>query len=234
MRHSSAVLISLFLLSVSCTFSQEHLYSVSFFGTYITSSKLYFDPNNPDDILRAQNLPIEHIWGMGFDLRRSFEESGIQIGLSVERLAKTEIVYEPIGTSTVIPVYDGYLAFPVELTGYFIIPFSNETVQMYMGGGGGVYFGVRHVEEGGVSARVVDKSAGFGIHVLSGLQYNFASAMAIRCEVKFRDAQFKSTNQFNSGTGFVNATAVSLGTQPFDSRISIDGMILSVGLAYRF
>jgi opacity protein-like surface antigen len=234
MRHFSAVIISLLFLSVSCSLAQEPLYSVSFFGTYITSSKLYFDPNNPDDILRAQNLPIEHIWGMGFDLRRAFEESDIQIGLSVERLAKTEIVYEPIGTSTVIPVYDGYLVFPVELTGYFIIPFSNETIQMYMGGGGGAYFGVRHIEEGGVSARVVNKSTGFGVHVLSGLQYNFASAMAIRCEVKFRDAQFKSTNQFNSGAGFINSEAISLSTQPFDSRISIDGMILSVGLAYRF
>jgi opacity protein-like surface antigen len=234
MRQYCAVIILAFLLPVSCAFSQEQLYSVSFFGSYTTSSKLYYDPNDPNDILRAQNLPIERILGYGFDIRRSFEESGIQIGLSVERIAKTEIIYQPIDASSVIPVYDGYVAIPVELTGYFIIPFSNETAQMYMGGGGGAYWGVRQYEMGGVTARVVERSTGFGIHVLSGFQYNFCSTIAIRCEVKFRDVQFKSTNQFNSSIGLSGARTVTLSSQPFDSRISIDGMGLAIGLAYRF
>ncbi|MFI5252333.1 MAG: hypothetical protein ACHQQQ_07890 [Bacteroidota bacterium] len=234
MRRLGILIVLASALSTFRVLSQERLYSISFYGSYTTSSKLYYSPDDPNDIVRAQNIPIDQIFGIGFDVRRSFGESGVQIGLSVERLYKTQIEYLPVDPSGYTPITDGYLVFPVEFTGYFTIPFSNETVQMYMGGGGGAYFGERQYVEGGTSARVIDKTTNFGIHVLTGLQFNFQSSLAVRCEVKFRDVQFKSTNAFTTPITYDNGNFIPLSTQPFDSRISIDGIVMMIGLAYRF
>lgn len=234
MRRFAADLILVLAFFSSCTLAQDQRYSISLSGTYTSSSKLYFAPNNPDDFIRSRNYPIENIFGFGMDVRRSFEDLGVWAGIGVEWLSKTEAIEQPVNSTTTAPIYDGYAVVPVELTGYFIVPFSSEAVQLYMGGGAGAYLGERRYQQAGVNAAVTARSAGFGIHVLSGLQYNFQSSLSLRCEAKFRNVQFRSTNAFDRPVGFAAGHSVRLDQTPFESRISIDGMVTSLGLVYRF
>ena len=213
--------------------AQSRLYSLSISGTYTSSSKIFFNPNASDDFVRNQNFPLDNIFGVRADVRRYIEDWSVWIGLSTEWLSKSDVIDQPVSNTTTVPVNDGYIAIPVELTGYFVVPFSSEMVQLYIGGGGGVYFGERLYQEAGVNAGVVDRSAGLGIHVLSGLQFNIEPALAIRCEAKFRNVQFKSKNAFTAPVAFYNGASIPLDQTPFESRISIDGMVTALSLVYR-
>jgi hypothetical protein len=231
MHCRSFVYVIALLLLCSSIQAQERLYSVSLCGSFTTSAKLFYAPDDPDYFSRHLYLPIDNTFGFGFDIRRSIEETGLQIGVSAEYLSKTEQFTLP---QTSIKVNDGFIAVPIEATGYFIIPFSSDDVQLYMGGGGGVYWGTRIYDYNSIKAQVTGRKLGYGIHILSGLQYNFHPLFALRSEVKFRDIQFTVTNAFppNGRQGILATNQNS--TLPFNSRISIDGMQISLGLVSKF
>jgi outer membrane protein W len=213
--------------------AEEPEYSISFFGSLSTSSKLFHHPNDPDEIVRGQFLPLNTIFSGGIDIRRSFESMNLLVGLNVEFISKTTTTSLPVSSQN-IPVVDGFFVMPVELSGYFFIPVGNENISLYMGGGAGAYFGERKYEYAGVEAKTVDRKTSYGIHILSGVEYNVSPLFAIRTEVKFRDVQFETVKRFAIPTATYGGTAVTLNQNPFPSRINIDGMHLSVGVAYRF
>lgn len=228
MQSRIIVLSIAFLLLCSPLRAQKRLYSVSLSGSFTASSKLFYFPTDPDFFNRQLHLSLENVFGFGIDVRGTIEETGLQIGLGTEYLSKREQFTLPRSFDKVT---DGFIAVPVELTGYFTIPFSSEEIQLYMGGGGGIYFGSRIYEYNNIRAFTIERTPGYGIHVLSGIQYNFHPSMALRGEMKFRDVQFTVTNafppHFNSGTSVQD-------TSPFKSRISIDGMNLTLGIVAKF
>lgn len=225
------------LLSGPVPAQESHLYSVGFSGVLTTSSKLFRHPNDADIVTRSEYLPLNAIFGMAIDLRRSIESLRLQIGLSVEFLQKSDVRLEEVSGSngsTLIPISDGFTAVPVELSGYFVIPIGSEKARLYMGGGGGVYFGSRDYRYAGISAEAVDRKTGYGIHVLSGFEYFIKQSVSLRTELKFRDVQFETVNAFRQPSANYRGVSVNLDPAPFPSRINVDGMILSLGLAYSF
>lgn len=203
-------------------------------GTFTTSSKLFHHPDDPDENLRDQFLPIDNIFSIGIDLRRTIEPSRLEVGLGVEYLRKTEDLTADVQDSLTVPVRDGFTAIPIELSGYFIIPVGTSTLHLYMGGGVGTYIGSRTYEIAGAGAGTTEQTLGFGIHVLSGLECALEPRVSLRTEVKFRDIQFRTVNRFDRGATTYGNASVTLDRSPMASRIAIDGMTLNLGLVYSF
>jgi hypothetical protein len=218
---------------VSALTAQERPTSVVLFGSFTTSSKLFPHPQDPDEISRSYFLGLNDLFHGGVELRRIIPAWGVRFALSVEYLQKSETIDVP-NASVSVPVRDGYWAVPVELTAYFTLPIGNDVVRTYMGGGGGVYFGSRRYEVPGASADPVGHTVYAGIHILSGVECSLSPAFSLITEVKFRDVQFESVNQFRQSSTTVRGTTVPLDQTPFASRINIDGMTLKCGAAFHF
>lgn len=213
--------------------AQEHRYSVWAFGSLTTSSKVFYNSDDPDQFLRGRFFSIDNVISGGIDIRRNLEPLGLQIGLGIEYLSTSERFDVPDGAQT-IPVSDGFTALPVELSGYFTIPIGSEKLLFYMGGGGGVYIGSRQYTYAEVRAETIRRSLGVGIHIVSGAEYRFSGSVAIRSEIKFRDVQFETTNRFPKSTAVIGNRVVILPQESLSSRINIDGMNLALGIAFHF
>ncbi len=227
--------------------SQERLTSIALTGNLTTSSKLFYDPDSPDEVARAAFFPFSGVWGGGIDLRRAIPALRLTFGLSIEYIAAANQFTVPVnseplplpsppGTTVTVdaPVQDGYYVFPVELSAYFTVPISTERFQLYIGGGGGGYFGDRRYKFGTEQSVTTDRSAGYGIQVTTGSEYFPVPEFSVRMEVKFRDVQFRSTHHFLAATTIVDGTTVPLPAAPFPSRVNIDGMNLALHFAYNF
>lgn len=230
--------IIMFLLLVVSSLSgrasaQDRTWSVSAGASYTSASELYFDPDNPDDFLRSLSYSLNDVFGYGIDVRKELPDLGIQLGLSTEVLKRREAVAIPNGNGTA-EAHDGFVAIPIELTGYFRIPFSTETWEVLMGGGGALYYGTRYHDEAGVSAETIDRSMGAGIQVVGELQYNVNSTVGLRFDMKFRNVHFRTVNRFAVPYGTSNGSTVALDQAAFASIINIDGMLLGLHLAVRF
>jgi|ERR1041384_842000 hypothetical protein len=233
MRPSFAAL-GLLLLLQPASRAQDKPYSVGLFGTFTSSSKLFHHPDDPDQIIRSQFLPLDDIFSAGIDVRRSIENLRIRIGLSAEYISTSELIMVPLSPSSSVPVEDGFTAVPVELSGYFMIPFGDEKIQFYMGGGGGAYFGSRKYRFANAEAATVARNIGVGIHVLSGVEYAIRPALSLRSEIKFRDVQFETTNRFDSPSTTYLGHTILLDQTPLPSRVNIDGLTVHLGIVFRF
>ena len=204
------------------------------YGSFTTSSKIFHHASDPDEFVRNQYFPVDHIFGAGIDLRRSIESIGIQLGINVDYISKSEQFNFPVTTSRTVPASDGFIAIPVELSGYFIIPVGDELVQLYMGGGIGMYIGHRRYAIADVEAPALGKQVQTGIHIVSGVQYSIIPALALRSEIKFRNVQFETTNKFLKSSAQYKGLNISLPQQPITSRVNIDGMLVTFGIVYIF
>ena len=180
------------MVSPGATFTsaQNRVYSATAFGSFTTSSKLFPHSNDADESTRGQFLPLDDIFSIGVELRRDIEAVRVQVGLSIEYIRKSDVIIAPL-SSISIPIDEGFEVFPIELTGYFIIPFSGEHLQLFMGGGAGAYPGIRTYEYAGANAVAVDRTTGIGIHIVSGIEYRLNDLFSLRSTLKFRDVQFE-------------------------------------------
>lgn len=232
--------VALWFFVIACSGAAETIraedrnFSLSLKGNLTTASQLFPNPQSPDAEERARFLPIKDIWGFGIELRYRFPETDLAIALSSDYLRATRTSSIRLSGGGQIPVEDGYRVIPVEITGYFLIPLSSDPFGVYMGGGAGAYFGRRIYRIGDVEALSVKHGVGFGIHVLSGVSYRFASMLHAVAEMKFRDLQFSSVNQFSSPTVQYGSIVVPVGTAPFESRVHTDGIIFQLGLVLVF
>jgi opacity protein-like surface antigen len=223
-------LIALAALTIAASdFSnaQHKRFSISAKGSLTTGSQLFPNPNSLDEFQRAQFSSIKDIFGFGVEFRYRFPETDLAVALSADYLRKVETSDIRVG-SRLIPNEDGYRVIPVELTGYFMIPISGERLGVYMGGGVGAYFGRRVWRRANVEATTLDAGKGFGIHVLSGVSYRFTDFFSLNAEMKFRDLQFESVNQFPNEQVLFGTTLVSLPRGPQTSRVHTDGMIIQL------
>jgi hypothetical protein len=229
-----AVLFFLNVLSDRSAWSQEHNISVALHGHLTTASRLFTNPNSADVFQRSAYFSLEDFIGYGIEVRYQLPEENIALGISADYIRTTVGQSVRISTSNSIPVEDGYRVIPVELTGYFIIPVSGQTFGVFMGGGIGGYFGRRLYKFGNAEASTTDVGRGFGIHVLGGLSYRFTAWFSLNAEMKFRDLQFQTTNQFATSTTIYNGTLIPLNRAPFDARVHTDGVVFQLGTVFHF
>lgn len=234
-RIAFALLLVAAAVGMPCVlFAQEANLSVALKGNLTTASRVFTDPNSPDAFRRSQFFSLEDFFGYGVEVRYQLPETNIALGLSADRI-KTSIGHSlALSTEKSVPVEDGYDVVPVELTGYFLIPVSGQAFGVYMGGGVGGYFGRRVYKLGDVEAPTVSPGRGFGIHVLGGMSYRFTGWFSLFAEMKFRDLQFQTTNQFSSPTVMYRGTLVSVMREPFDALVHTDGVMFQLGTAFSF
>lgn len=218
MKKIIAALSLILLIFVGNLHAEDYRSSIFLKGLYITSSKIYLHPDASDFILRSKHLPIENIYGGGIDFRINLSSAKIQLGLSIDYISKVQ-------KNDLQKTKDGFTAIPVEISGYFYIPITSSDISVFMGTGGGLYFGERKYSLNNLKARSIDKKLGFGIHVLGGVDYLVFDNFILRSQLKFRDLYFRTSNQF---------VTPDTDQKPFVSQVNVDGMILELGIVFTF
>lgn len=225
-------------IAVHCTLSnavaQERPFSIHGKLNFTTGSQLFPKPNSSDAGERAQFFPIEDFFGFGLEVRYRIPETNLALGISADYIRATAAQSIAVASARAIPVEDGYRVIPVELTGYFLIPISGPEFSIYMGGGGGAYFGRRIYRYANVEAEPINQGHGFGIHVLGGVGYHFMGRLSVSAEMKFRDLQFESSNAFRISEVVHDNTVIRLPTAPFTSRVHTDGVVFQISTAISF
>lgn len=235
---SRMVLRVLFVVSVSTaaslTRAQERYFSIAIKGSFTTASRLFTNPNSTDVIERSQYFTLEDFFGYGVEVRYQLPETHLALGVSAEYIRTTIGQSMFLSTTTSVPVEEGYIAIPLELTGYFLLPLSGQTFGVFMGGGVGAYFGRRLYKLGDTEAPTTVPGLGFGIHVLGGLSYRFTEWFSLITEMKFRDLQFQTTNQFASSHAMYQGMPITVSRAPKDARVHTNGVIFQLGSVLSF
>jgi hypothetical protein len=229
----TTVLVSLLTaVPVGQLICQDGGLSVILKGNYTTSSEIFTNPTANDAFSRSQSFLVDGAFGYGVEVKYRIPRSMIAVGASVEYLEASLDRTVAIAFREGVPVEDGYRVIPVEVTGYFIIPFSTRTFQVYIGGGVGTYFGKRTFRLAGVEAPTVDSRPGFGIHVVAGIGYGINDWFSIIGEMKFRDLQFASTNDFSDSRIQYGGAVLNVNSEPFESKVHTDGIVFQLGAAF--
>jgi hypothetical protein len=201
-------------------------------GNMTTSSQLFLNPDAADIVAQTQSLALTDFFGVGAEVKYRIPETSVAVGISADYIRARVTSSISAFPRRSIPTEDGYTVIPVEVTGYFIIPFSGEKFGVYMGGGSGMYFGYRTYRLGDTEAPVVSTKPGFGIHVLGGVSFRFWGPLEAVFEMKFRDLQFESENAFPASPVRYNGTVVNVSTKPFKSRTQTDGIVFQLALSF--
>lgn len=234
MRSTGASILTVALICVSFSSAQDKRHSVTVFGSYTTSSKLFHNPKSADGFLRRQYLSLEDIFGFGIEFRFSVEPDLLQIGFSVEYLRKRKEGKYAYSTDQNIATRDGFAAIPLEVTPYFTIPIGGKLFRIYIGGGIGMYIGERSYEFADVAARTIDRKIGAGIHIISCTRFFIGPNTALQADIKFRDVQFETSNVFSKSSTAYHGRIIPLESERLNSLINIDGMTFNIGTVFYF
>jgi opacity protein-like surface antigen len=212
----------------------ENSISVIAKGHLTTGSHLFPTPNSPDPFARARTVEFTSFFGLGLEVKYRFPGSNVSIGLSTDYIKCTEARSIMASGRVTVPTENGFEVFPVEVTGYFNIPVTGGRFAVFIGGGVGMYFGSRDSSLAGVSAKSSSGKPGYGIHVLGGISFQFTPFFSLSAEMKFRDAQFETTNTFEQDRITYHDLVVPVSRTPFVSSVHVDGMVLQLGVAVSF
>lgn len=207
---------------------------ISVNANYTTSSKLYLYPNADDIIVRSNYIAADKIFSPSIDLRYHLTEN-ILIGLSSEKIEETRTgrnitVLTPRGTKT-LAVEDGYRLIPFELSLHYELPFSTERFRVYMGGGAAYYYGSRIRKFGDASVSTAERKFAYGIQAIISSDFMITKYLSVRTEMKFRDPEFELRNRYDSSTINYEGEEVLISQPEFDSKINVDGVTFTLGLA---
>lgn len=212
-------------------------FSVGVNAVYTTTAKLYLSPKSSDPVLRNKYFSLAGITDPSVYLRYRLTDDLI-IGLSTEYMEKTAVGWNLTvfsGNRTVtVPVTDGFLMIPLELSLHYLIPFSSEKFKFLMGGGAGYYYGRQIRKFGSAEVISTESSFAYGIQVSVSMDYAATSRLFVHSEMKFRDPQFTVSNRYTRDQVQYNGGIVSLPQNSFYSKINVDGVTFLIGAAYNF
>lgn len=232
-------LILVFFIVTTQSFSQYNGSKFSFGVNtlFTTTSKVFLFPNSSDEILRNTSNHIDNIFDYGVEFRYRFSED-IILGLNVEYMRATQTgtnITGFIGNSTVaLNAEDGFEVIPVELSVYYVLPFSTDNFRFLMGGGWAVYFGNHIRKVGTVEVNNFSRDFAYGVHVSISMQYLVRPHISIQAGLKFRDPDFRVTSQYTSKSVSIGGRIITFPQSKFDSRINVDGVTFMLGLYYDF
>jgi hypothetical protein len=213
-------------------YGQEQELTLVLRGTFTTEGQIYPAPTASDPFSRSLSYLVDDALGAGAELIYRVGGTNLAFGLAAEVLSGSSDRDLPVAGGRSIPVEDGFRAIPLEFTGYFIIPASGRYFRFIMGGGAGMYVGRRVYRLAGTEAPAVSTMPGYGIHAVAGVAYRLTEWFSVLAELKFRDIQFESTNQFNVSQIQYNGIAINLPGRPFESSVHVDGMTFQLGIAF--
>lgn len=232
------IFMFLMLLPV-LTFAQYNgnRYGIGANFVYTTSAKIYLSPNSSNPVIRNSSFPLTDIINPSLKLTYRISES-IILGLSTEYIRKTSKGYNLTafaGDRTVsVQVEDGFNMIPVELSIYYVIPFSTEKFKFLMGAGVGYYLGNQIRNFAGDKVVTINRKIAFGINVSVSMDYLLTKSIGIHTSMKFRDPQFRVTSKYVKHETIYRGQKITIAQNSFDSKINVDGVTFVVGLAYYF
>lgn len=231
----AAIIIIIFSTNALAQFNKT--FGISVNAVYNTSASIYLSPNSSDIILRNNSFLIENIFNPSIDFRYKLSES-IILGFNTEYMTSSSIgpnLTVFLGNSTVtINVEDGFSLIPLELSAYYLLPFSTERFKFLMGGGIGYYIGSHVRKFGDVEVSNAERKAAYGFHVNISMDYLIKDFISVRGEMKFRDPQFTVKSKYSKKEVNYNGSIIRLAQDTFDSKINVDGVTFILGLAFYF
>ncbi len=232
------VLICIFLFTTA-GYSQYNgkSFLVGVSGIYTSSAKIYLYPNSSDAILRNTSFPLSDIYDAGIYFRYRLTDD-ILLGLSTEYMRKTatgnNLTVFANNQTVTINVQDGFTLIPVELSIYYLIPFSTEKFKFLMGGGGAYYYGTQIRNFGNADIKSSESKIAYGIQVSISMDYLLTNNFIISGAMKFRDPQFSVINTYNRKIVNYRGNTIELAQSSFNSKINVDGVTFLISMAYAF
>jgi outer membrane protein W len=212
-------------------------FSLSAGMVYTTSAKIFLSPNSSDPFLRNNSFPLSDILNPSFEFRYLIMDQLIA-SLNVEYMTASDrgrnLTVFIGGSTATIEVEDGFKLIPIELSLYYLMPFSSNSFKFLMGGGIGYYHGEHTRKFGNAEVLNEERKAAYGIQVAIGMDYIPVDNIIIKSEMKFRDPQFTVTSRYTDRDVVYNNTTIRLAQETFDSKINVDGVTFLIGLAYQF
>lgn len=238
------------LLTASCSIAQTHddepgspappkKLSIAVFGMYVSSSELQNNPHSANPIEKNAMIELSGGFGYGAEIGYNprFFDTDIMFYVSSEylRIDQRDLVLDfDDGTNHyTVGMREEFHMIPVEGGIKWPLPVSTDNFKIYIGGGAGVYFGDRKRTISYLQSTTINKIPGFSLNVLAGVEYFAARNISANLELKFREANFDVESKFNSNTININGVEFEL-TNPFYSRLLIDGVRISAGFKYHF
>ncbi|MCU7496221.1 MAG: hypothetical protein HF314_10730 [Ignavibacteria bacterium] len=212
-------------------------FSLSLNYNYTTTARIYLNPKSPVEILRNNAFYMEDIFSPSADLRYRLNDD-ILLGLSIEYIKKVQsgpnlTVLGSEGTQTVM-VEDGFRVIPFELTAYYLLPFSTEKFKFLMGGGVAYYYGDHLRKFGDEEVSNLKREFAYGIQAVVSSDYMITNFLSVRGEMKFRDPELEVTSKYKNQRVNYNGSTIVLAQDTFQSKINIDGVTFTLGMAFHF
>lgn len=232
------IFILLFFLNfIAYAQYNEKRFAVSADVIYTTSSKVYLYPNSSDLILRNKAFPIDDIVNPAVDFRYRLNDD-LFLGLDVEYMTKSlsaknlTVFYN--NKTMAISVEDGFILVPIELSIYYLLPFSTERWKFLMGGGAAYYYGEQIRKFGDEEVKSSPRNFAYGIQVSVGTEYLLSDEFGIRTSMKFRDPQFTVNNTYSRSNVNYDGMLITVPQKSFESKINVDGVAFLLGMSYAF
>ncbi|MEO7358283.1 MAG: hypothetical protein ABIY50_12265 [Ignavibacteria bacterium] len=204
---------------------------------YVSSATVQLNPFSVNEFERSLTEELSGGYGYGLAFRKKFLREDLSFGISTEfiRIVDRELTetFENDSVRYRVRVSEELSMIPIEFTGYFNIPDFSEDLKIYLGGGVGVYFGDRKRTVLNIQSTSISKQAGFSFVVLSGVEYFFTKNVSGVFEMRFRQAEYKVKSEYPVANININGTSFPL-NKNLNSKIFVDGLKLSLGLAYNF
>lgn len=229
--------IVLMVCSAGVIQAQQGRKAVSVFGSYNTSASMFLNPSAVDPEVRNRAFEFEDIFNPGLEFKYYLSDE-LVVGLSLEYIRRTEqarnVTVQIDKVTQRVAMTDGFAVLPLELTIYYVLPFSTELFNFYMGGGIGHYFGSHIREIGSLEGSTVSQDASFGLHVGVGTEFFISNTTSVSLAMKFRDPELDLENEYDAENGTWNGQSLWVGRNDFPSRINLDGVVFHLGASYYF
>jgi opacity protein-like surface antigen len=248
--HLILLSILFILLKTGIVFSQNNVknpilydpgkkFSLYVYGDYISSSTMQPHPNSLDPIDKDEMIDLNGTYGFGaeisykphlYDLDLIFYLSTEYLKLSQNDLGIT--LYIPDGSVT-LNMTEKFTMIPLEFGAKWHLPVGTDNMKIYIGGGGGIYFGKETRTILNLESTQISSKPEFSLNILSGVEYYFERNISADLELKFREAAFITESRFSAYSILYNGNEYQL-ENPFYTRFIADGVKISLGVKYHF
>ncbi|MEP7146727.1 MAG: hypothetical protein ABI792_06935 [bacterium] len=204
---------------------------------YVSSASIQLNAFSSDLIERSQTEELLGGYGYGISVRKKFFREDLSFGITTEYLKifddQLSQTFESDSIRVRARVTEELWMLPIEFTGYFNIPKFTDDLNIYLGGGVGVYFGDRKRTVSNIQSKTISKQSSFSFVILSGIEYLLSKQIAGVFEVRFRQGEYKVKSEFPSSSITINGNQYPL-EKNLNSKIFVDGLKISLGIAYNF
>lgn len=204
---------------------------------YVSSASIQLYASSRDLFIKNITEELSGGYGYSFSVRKKLFSEDLSFGFTIEylNLKDDELVqtFEAGNTRIRARVTEELWMMPMEFTGYFNVPKFLDDMNIYLGGGLGLYFGDRKRTIGSYETKTIKKEPGFSFVILSGMELLMTNNFSAVFEVRFRQGEYKVQSEFPSSTLIINGASFPV-EKNLNSRIFVDGLKLSLGISYNF